>query len=289
MNNQSITTLLQTGEIPIEKLADSAWRILWPLFAVGAFDKQNNNSASNNVRTPRNAEVAKNASIAGTVLLKNSNHLLPIRTATASTFGNASSGVKSIAVIGAQAARPIVTGGGSGAVSTRYVTSPLAGICKRLAIPVPSNALGRIMSASVGVDVVTIASAAELKTSLGAQVTTNPLLNLRSGSPHTKSSAALTTLFKRGVKVDALSFSYRYETGFHGNTTCGARFNVTIAGTTVYSSPLLTAYPYSHSKDPASYSPAVQVRVCGVGLCRTHLVPSCQPASACALYIAHLH
>eukprot|EP01052_Picozoa_sp_SAG31_P082726 SAG31_NODE_42799_length_270_cov_0.596491_1_plen_44_part_10 len=44
MNQRSILSLLSSGVIDKSKIADSAWRILWPLFAVGAFDKQNNNT-----------------------------------------------------------------------------------------------------------------------------------------------------------------------------------------------------------------------------------------------------
>ena len=106
-------------------MEDSAWRILWPLFAVGAFDKPNNNSAAANVCTPKNTELAKTFAAAGTVLLKNDANLLPI-----STKGK----VKTIAVVGGQAERPTVTGGGSGAVGTRLVVSPLAAIRARLGL-----------------------------------------------------------------------------------------------------------------------------------------------------------
>ena len=61
------------------QVADSAYRILWPLFAVGAFDTPNNYTAANDVRTPTNTELAKNFSAAGIVLLKN-NGILPLAT-----------------------------------------------------------------------------------------------------------------------------------------------------------------------------------------------------------------
>ena len=265
MNNRSISALLQSGELDINNVKDSAWRILWPLFAVGAFDKVNNNTAANDVRTPRNSELARNFSSAGTVLLKNDGGLLPIHTGGNSSIGNSGSGlpqrVKSIAVIGEQAVRPVVTGGGSGAVSTRYVISPLVGICERLGVPVPSNAADPNIlkySAKVGgMDTVTLTSAADFKTTGGAAVTHNPLSNVRSGSPHSVSTATLSVQLATGVTVNSLSFAYRYETGFHGNTSCGVRFNLTVAGASVYDSPLLTAYPYSHFKD--GYSPPVAV------------------------------
>lgn len=264
MNNRSISTLLQSGEIDMSKVRDSAWRILWPLFAVGAFDKVNNNTAANDVRTPRNSELARNFSTAGTVLLKNDGGLLPIHTAgnSVDAIGHAKD-VKSITVIGEQAVRPIVTGGGSGAVSTRYVISPLVGICARLGVPIPSNAEDSNLlkygadTSMGGMDVVTLMATGDFKTTGGAAVTHNPLSNLRSGSPHSVSTATLSAQLASGVTVDSFSFAYRYETGFHGNASCGVRFNLTVAGALVYDSPLLTAYPYSHSND--GYSPPVVV------------------------------
>lgn len=269
MNNRSISALLHRGEIDLSKVKDSAWRILWPLFAVGAFDNVNNNTAANDVRTPRNSELARNFSTAGTVLLKNDGGLLPIRTGLNSGSRNSVHGigraqdVKAITVIGEQAVRPIITGGGSGAVSTRYAISPLEGICARLGVPIPSNAAdSNLLKYGVdmgGMDVVTLTAAADFKTTGGAAVTHNPLTNVRSGSPHSISTATLSAQLASGVTVNSLSFAYRYETGFHGNAnhSCGIRFKLTIAGALVYDSPLLTAYPYSHSND--GYSPPVAV------------------------------
>lgn len=148
MNNRSIASLLNSGAIDMAQVADSAYRILWPLFAVGAFDKPNNHSSNNDVRTPLNTELAKNFSAAGTVLLKNTG-ILPIATPGSISSSKGQTVIsKSIAVIGAQAARPIVTGGGSGAVSTKYVVSPLQGICERLKVAIPKQQ-ARVVSGTV--------------------------------------------------------------------------------------------------------------------------------------------
>jgi beta-glucosidase-like glycosyl hydrolase len=251
INNRTISALLQSGALTRAQVADSAHRILWPLFAVGAFDKPNNNSASSNVRTPRNTELAKNFSSAGTVMLKN-NGILPI----------SSTANKTIAVIGGQATRPIYAGGGSGAVSTKYVVSPLQAICKRLNVTMPATrAAISVTGKTSETSTLTISSANDVLCQGGAAVTKNPLLCLRSGSPHVTTTAILTkSILAPAIKtIDAINFSYSYETGYSGPRTCGAQFNVTVAGKLAYASPILTDHPYSHSADPRTYGQPVQV------------------------------
>ena len=125
MNNRSIAALVASGEITEGTVADSAYRILWPLFAVGAFDSKPTGTANTDVRTPANTAAAIKFTTEATVLLKNDGVLPVPRTA------------KTIAVIGAQAARPTVVGGGSGTVSTADVSSPLAAIRARFGILPP--------------------------------------------------------------------------------------------------------------------------------------------------------
>ena len=110
----------------------------------------------------------------------------------------------------------------------------------------------------------------------GAAVTDNPLLVLRSGSPNTTSSATLTALLAPGVTVDALHFSFRYETGYGGagaGAACGAQINVTAASKTAYESPMLSGYPYTNTKDPSLYSPPVVVAALDLAV---HVTPSNQ-------------
>ena len=64
--------------------------VVCAVFAVGVFDKANNNTAANNVRTPKNTAAARNFSAAGTVLLKN-NGMLPIVGPVASGDKNSTS------------------------------------------------------------------------------------------------------------------------------------------------------------------------------------------------------
>lgn len=50
-----------------------------------------------------------------------------------------------------------------------------------------------------------------------------------------------------------MTFAYTYVTGFGGGTV-GANFTLAVAGTAVYSSPILNKYPYG-----GAYSPPVNV------------------------------
>jgi len=57
-----------------------------------------------------------------------------------------------------------------------------------------------------------------------------------------------------GSTVTGVSFAYQYVTGYHG--TVGANFTLEVAGSAVYSSPMLNKYPFAK---PSVYSPAVVV------------------------------
>merc|ERR1712070_1098214 len=109
-----LAAMVQSGEVSMDKVDDSAVRNMWPYFAVGLFDKENNNTKDNNVTTPEHNRLARDLASASTVLLKNDG-ALPI------------SGTKNIVVIGDEAMNPIVHGGGSGRVEPYYVVSPLDG------------------------------------------------------------------------------------------------------------------------------------------------------------------
>ena len=128
MNNATLGAMVQQGAITEDAIDDSARRILWPLFAVGAFDKANNNTAGNNVRSAAGTATAFAAAMEGTVLLQNDGGLLPIQLEADRTNTAGGGGIRTIAVIGRQAQSPIYAGGGSGAVSTSHVTSPLSAI-----------------------------------------------------------------------------------------------------------------------------------------------------------------
>lgn len=93
---------LQSGEIPQRRLDDMAERILWALFAKGAVD---NPVKTAPIDYAANALVSQKAAEESLVLLKNDGDLLPLR------------GVKSIAVIGGNADKGVMAGGGSSDVT----------------------------------------------------------------------------------------------------------------------------------------------------------------------------
>ena len=118
---------------------------------------------------------------------------------------------------------------------------------------------------------VTIAKSSDLVFGGGAGLQANPLLELRSGSPHSKSTASLSKQLVPGVTVSRLSMAYRYETGYgeKSNTSCGVQFSIRVGGSIAFSSRILTAYPYSKSKDPNAYSPPVVVDSDNLGVAVT--------------------
>jgi beta-glucosidase len=93
---------LQSGEIPAHRLDDMVERILWALFAKGAVD---NPVKVAPIDYAANAKVSQKAAEESLVLLKNDGGLLPLR------------GVKAIAVIGGEADKGVMAGGGSSDVT----------------------------------------------------------------------------------------------------------------------------------------------------------------------------
>jgi beta-glucosidase len=93
---------LQSGEIPERRLDDMAERILWALFAKGTVDDPVSPAP---IDYAAHASVSQNAAEQSLVLLKNDGDLLPLRH------------VKSIAVIGGNADKGVLAGGGSSDVT----------------------------------------------------------------------------------------------------------------------------------------------------------------------------
>lgn len=120
---------LQAGLIPERRLDDMADRILWALFAKGAVDDPVKPAP---IDFAAHASVSQQAAEESLVLLKNDGDLLPLR------------GVKSMAVIGGNADKGVLAGGGSSDVT------PVGGavmINSRTYLPSPPlNALKRQLS-----------------------------------------------------------------------------------------------------------------------------------------------
>src|SRR3954447_13051421 len=99
---KAMKTALQSGEIPERRLDDMAERILWALFAKGTVDDPVSPAP---IDYAAHASVSQNAAEQSLVLLKNDGDLLPLRH------------VKSIAVIGGNADKGVLAGGGSSDVT----------------------------------------------------------------------------------------------------------------------------------------------------------------------------
>lgn len=110
---------VQSGTVSEERINEMAGRVLRAMFAVGLFDKP---------REPQPIDIRAHADTAlqvereAIVLLKNEGNLLPL------DLGK----VKTIALIGPNAATPLVGGGGSSRVNPFYSVSPLAALAAQV-------------------------------------------------------------------------------------------------------------------------------------------------------------
>jgi beta-glucosidase len=100
MNPTTLTPLVDNGTVPVAVIDDKVRRILRLIYSMG-FDKRPQEVSSIPRDDPQNAKVALDIAREGTVLLKNSDGLLPLSRAK----------VKKIVVLGPNA-EPAVTGGG---------------------------------------------------------------------------------------------------------------------------------------------------------------------------------
>ena len=111
-----VLPLVKDGTIPVANVDRNVSRILTVIFESGIFDHPHTGGAA--IDTPEQRAVARKAADEGMVLLKNADHVLPLDV----------SKLRSIAVIGPNAAVARVGGGGSGLVYNNDVVSPLDGI-----------------------------------------------------------------------------------------------------------------------------------------------------------------
>lgn len=118
----SLKAAVENGQIKLAILDGHVRRILATMFRFGLFDKQQTGTWATNVRTPEHDVFSREVAEEGTVLLKNSDSILPL----ADTF--------SIAVFGVPGgSKPSAEGGGSSGVVAPYVITPVEGIRKRVA------------------------------------------------------------------------------------------------------------------------------------------------------------
>jgi beta-glucosidase len=113
---------VQAGQVPLSVLDGMVSRILTEMFRFNLFANPPTGSLSTTVTTPAHAQTGRDVAEAGTVLLKNAGHVLPLQP----------SRDKSVAVIGADGGQYALTsGGGSAGVIAPYTVTPQAGISRR--------------------------------------------------------------------------------------------------------------------------------------------------------------
>jgi beta-glucosidase len=128
LNERTLSDSVKAGVIGEEIIDDKVRRILAVMFKLGLFDKKEN-ADSTTINTPEHKQVAYQAAVEGIVLLKNENEILPLNL----------NKVKSIAVVGPNAAVARTTGGGSAMVSPIYSVSPLEALQSELSDKVKVN------------------------------------------------------------------------------------------------------------------------------------------------------
>ncbi len=121
LNEKSLTDAVSSGEVSIKTIDDKISRILTVMFKLGLFEHQFSPNKSL-VNTKSHQKAAYKTAVEGIVLLKNNNDALPLN------FKK----IKSIAVIGPNAAVARTGGGGSSMVTPVYSVSPLEALKNKL-------------------------------------------------------------------------------------------------------------------------------------------------------------
>lgn len=107
--------LVKSGKLPESLVDDKVRRILRVMFKTHMIGEKRTPGAYN---TKEHQETALKVAEEGIVLLKNQDHVLPLK----------KTGLKTLAVIGANADRPNAFGGGSSQIKAKYEITPLQGI-----------------------------------------------------------------------------------------------------------------------------------------------------------------
>ncbi len=128
LNDSTLLPAIKSGKVKESTIDNKVRRILTVMFKLGLFD-HTRSADSALVNTPEHQAIAYRAAVEGIVLLKNDRHVLPLN----------SSVLKSIAVIGPNAAVARTTGGGSAMVDPIYSVSPLEALKARLGGKVTIN------------------------------------------------------------------------------------------------------------------------------------------------------
>jgi beta-glucosidase len=120
MKKDSVMKAINNGTLKVETINESVRRLLRVMFTIGLFDKPYPTKVT--VDTIAHNKIAYKAATEGMVLLKNNNHVLPIR----------NDKIKSIALIGPNATMSVIKGGGSSGVPASGTISTLDAFNKSL-------------------------------------------------------------------------------------------------------------------------------------------------------------
>ncbi len=111
----TVIALVKSGQVPMNVVDEKVRRILRVMYRTHMMDHDRKKGEYN---TPAHQQTALKIAEEGIVLLKNEDHILPLDRAS----------VKSIAVIGVNAARAQSMGGGSSQIKAFYEITPLKGL-----------------------------------------------------------------------------------------------------------------------------------------------------------------
>jgi beta-glucosidase len=112
----ALTTAVANGQVSQATIDDHVRRILTPMFRRGLFDRTQSGTMADTVTSAAHTALARQVAAEGSVLLKNTNAVLPVPATT-----------KSIAVVGT----PLYQGGGSASVNASATVTPYQGIVNR--------------------------------------------------------------------------------------------------------------------------------------------------------------
>ena len=128
LNDSTLVPAIKSGKVKVRSINDKVRRILWVMFKLGLFEHPHTTNPAL-VNTPEDRRIAYQAAVEGIVLLKNDRHVLPLDVHK----------LKSIAVIGPNAAIARPSGGGSAAITPVYTVSPLGALRAKLGSSVKIN------------------------------------------------------------------------------------------------------------------------------------------------------
>jgi beta-glucosidase len=130
LRGKKVLEAIEKGELTIKDVENSAARVLSWIERCGRFDLPWEEPEEKANDTPELRALIRQAAMEGLTLLKNENHALPI-----------GPDVRTIAIIGPNAKRPVAGGGGSASLKPYYLTTPydsikeMTGDCEILYAP----------------------------------------------------------------------------------------------------------------------------------------------------------